>query len=398
MIKSTATGATNGIQKNYSIKKNSPIIPLKENSTANKENPFKKINFNSNQAGGGLKLKRTINVNTNIKPVEEKNFRSNNIQIKTNKQLIGRENQSLIKKEPVRLKNDSDANVETKKNTSKNFFSATGSKTIGEIKKTVDNKIQGPSKNDIEKIKRIKELLARKKVLEGCIQQNPNELYEKNKKLDAMNEEIEYRNDNIESNLEKYDAEQRRGTKLETDLRTIATKDYELRHKETELDDKIKRTREEISNMNLMERANTLRQTSNPNRIQFLLRPRMAEGNNEAPPEGNRTIPVSFLMGGRLESLLSNLQGAMMHLYDHTAEGPKGLTPEQFERIPVTKWKEELKVINNSYEMCPICYVDYEEGHVLKKLDCNHGYHKDCLKIWLEKNKSCPTCKQEVKA
>ena len=48
---------------------------------------------------------------------------------------------------------------------------------------------------------------------------------------------------------------------------------------------------------------------------------------------------------------------------------------------------------------CSICLEEYKNEDVLKKLDCNHIFHKDCLGSWInnntnKNNKTCPLCRR----
>ena len=46
-------------------------------------------------------------------------------------------------------------------------------------------------------------------------------------------------------------------------------------------------------------------------------------------------------------------------------------------------------------DYCVICLEKFKEKENLIKLNCFHIFHKNCLDIWLEKNKKCPICKNE---
>lgn len=42
---------------------------------------------------------------------------------------------------------------------------------------------------------------------------------------------------------------------------------------------------------------------------------------------------------------------------------------------------------------CVICLDPFENGDVLRRLPCNHEYHRDCVDVWLTKKcGSCPLC------
>ena len=44
---------------------------------------------------------------------------------------------------------------------------------------------------------------------------------------------------------------------------------------------------------------------------------------------------------------------------------------------------------------CIICREDMHSGDA-KKLSCNHIMHFHCLRMWLERSQSCPTCRREI--
>ena len=46
---------------------------------------------------------------------------------------------------------------------------------------------------------------------------------------------------------------------------------------------------------------------------------------------------------------------------------------------------------------CVICSEEYVENDELKKLNCKHHYHADCIDEWRSKGKNnCPICQREV--
>ncbi|XP_060211577.1 E3 ubiquitin ligase BIG BROTHER-related-like isoform X2 [Lycium barbarum] len=54
---------------------------------------------------------------------------------------------------------------------------------------------------------------------------------------------------------------------------------------------------------------------------------------------------------------------------------------------------------NNSktlVDKCVVCQLEYEEGEKLVALPCDHHYHSDCIKTWLQIKKICPICNDEV--
>jgi hypothetical protein len=48
---------------------------------------------------------------------------------------------------------------------------------------------------------------------------------------------------------------------------------------------------------------------------------------------------------------------------------------------------------NNS---CGICFLDYGAEDIVRKLGCNHFYHKECIDEWLKQRLICPYCCQDI--
>ena len=44
-------------------------------------------------------------------------------------------------------------------------------------------------------------------------------------------------------------------------------------------------------------------------------------------------------------------------------------------------------------EECPICQENFVVHEVVKKLPCDHLFHKDCISSWLKVNGTCPICR-----
>lgn len=58
--------------------------------------------------------------------------------------------------------------------------------------------------------------------------------------------------------------------------------------------------------------------------------------------------------------------------------------------------KNDVFEINeNDLEECLICKESYKENNVVRKLPCNHSYHKICIDKWFENEKTCPMCRAD---
>ncbi len=53
--------------------------------------------------------------------------------------------------------------------------------------------------------------------------------------------------------------------------------------------------------------------------------------------------------------------------------------------------------IENSKDICVICIDNIDITDLdISKIDCNHIFHKNCIDEWLNINKKCPICIQEI--
>ena len=48
-------------------------------------------------------------------------------------------------------------------------------------------------------------------------------------------------------------------------------------------------------------------------------------------------------------------------------------------------------------DSCSICLEDFKTGDNIKKLNCTHIFHKECLEPWLnDNNRNCPMCRTDI--
>lgn len=49
-------------------------------------------------------------------------------------------------------------------------------------------------------------------------------------------------------------------------------------------------------------------------------------------------------------------------------------------------------------QQCPICLEDFAENdaEILRTLKCQHYFHRACLKDWLQVNRDCPLCREDL--
>lgn len=49
----------------------------------------------------------------------------------------------------------------------------------------------------------------------------------------------------------------------------------------------------------------------------------------------------------------------------------------------------------NHEKRCPIC-LDQMDMSTGKKLECNHGFHLNCIKKWVQTSFTCPVCRKSI--
>ncbi|XP_023003552.1 E3 ubiquitin-protein ligase RHA2B-like isoform X1 [Cucurbita maxima] len=55
------------------------------------------------------------------------------------------------------------------------------------------------------------------------------------------------------------------------------------------------------------------------------------------------------------------------------------------------------KITSSPADQCAVCLSEFEEGEKVRKLQCNHTFHKDCLDNWLKLCfATCPLCRRKV--
>ena len=58
---------------------------------------------------------------------------------------------------------------------------------------------------------------------------------------------------------------------------------------------------------------------------------------------------------------------------------------------------EDVNELNDENKICLICLEEYKNNDMIKKLNCNHIFHSECLKKWLSINAICPTCRNDLR-
>nr|XP_043635570.1 RING-H2 finger protein ATL16-like [Erigeron canadensis] len=74
----------------------------------------------------------------------------------------------------------------------------------------------------------------------------------------------------------------------------------------------------------------------------------------------------------------------------------KGLDELVIREIPIWQYTKSEGEKRSLYE-CVVCLNDFKEMDTLRVLpSCHHGFHLDCIDVWLQNNANCPLCRLSI--
>ncbi|KAK1359656.1 RING-type domain-containing protein [Heracleum sosnowskyi] len=62
------------------------------------------------------------------------------------------------------------------------------------------------------------------------------------------------------------------------------------------------------------------------------------------------------------------------------------------EHVNITSY-DASKRMDEEAEICVICQAEYEKDELIGVLRCQHEFHVECIKRWLQQHDSCAICK-----
>ncbi|KAL4278822.1 hypothetical protein GQ457_03G040550 [Hibiscus cannabinus] len=80
----------------------------------------------------------------------------------------------------------------------------------------------------------------------------------------------------------------------------------------------------------------------------------------------------------------------------HPQRATKGLDPTILASLPVLMFSQEKFKEGLECAVCLCEVVEGEEARLLPK--CNHGFHVECIDMWLKSHTTCPLCRNSVVA
>lgn len=74
----------------------------------------------------------------------------------------------------------------------------------------------------------------------------------------------------------------------------------------------------------------------------------------------------------------------------------QGLDQSLIREIPSFQYSRNGGEQRRLYK-CVVCLNDFQEQDTLRVLpSCNHGFHLDCIDVWLQSNANCPLCRLSI--
>jgi RecG-like helicase len=111
----------------------------------------------------------------------------------------------------------------------------------------------------------------------------------------------------------------------------------------------------------------------------ILTGPDQTNGNNE-----DQTFPGYNIPYGVSEATFAALIDQMQASNEEdTREG----LPEEMRNL-VKKMK-----MKKSGKECCVCFSNFQDGELIRKLPCTHIFHDKCVMPWLERSITCPNCR-----
>lgn len=74
-----------------------------------------------------------------------------------------------------------------------------------------------------------------------------------------------------------------------------------------------------------------------------------------------------------------------------------GLEPSVLRALPVTVYKAKDRTGDGEALECAVCLAELTDGEAARFLPrCQHGFHAECIDLWLRGHSTCPLCRVDV--
>jgi hypothetical protein len=91
--------------------------------------------------------------------------------------------------------------------------------------------------------------------------------------------------------------------------------------------------------------------------------------------------------------------------YQEILPKTQGLSNEDLNKLGESSWKNEFSleeansnalVLRKKTVLCSICLTGIQQGELVRKLNCSHFFHRECIDGWLKLKGVCPLDRKKV--
>ena len=115
-----------------------------------------------------------------------------------------------------------------------------------------------------------------------------------------------------------------------------------------------------------------------------------------SPSGSNNSNLLSFLNNHNNDFQFNNLINIIMS-FESSLHGNPPASQRAMDNLPKIEVNKENY---NKYKdiTCNICLEGFNEGNILRVLECNHEFHENCIITWLKQRNTCPICRHELES
>lgn len=98
--------------------------------------------------------------------------------------------------------------------------------------------------------------------------------------------------------------------------------------------------------------------------------------------------------------VLAHFHGRLITTAARRHEADKRRAPSgALENLTTYIYKDHEHLFGDDKEYpaeCPICLSEWEDDDIIKVLHCGHSFHKDCIGCWMQTERTCAFCRQDI--
>jgi hypothetical protein len=114
-------------------------------------------------------------------------------------------------------------------------------------------------------------------------------------------------------------------------------------------------------------------------------------------PALNRALDkLAFLMGAPWPPYEESAPQHVRKPLSRTALNNLAISHYKAPTVAAAAAAADCEAQSEDADSCPICFCEYFEGQALITLPCKHFFHKECIRIWLKRDATCPMCKLDL--